>query len=404
MNGKKNPQALKIRPEENAVLLWNGNDAATAYISGAELEVLRNWAVNGTDTAFILRLKQLGLIDNSMQDEIIKAIARSAKVKAPLRSFSVPESLHIELTSACPLNCPQCYKKDRQNELPYQRYSEVLAEAEAMGVFQIALGGGEPLAYSYLTEAVTEAKGRGFVVSVTTSGAGLDKIMMEKLLWLGLDHLQVSLNGSTEAVHSLSRDGYQEAINALRLAASTKISLGINWVARKDNLDDFNALVTLAGSYNASNINVLRYKPCAGEVYEDNALTGSRLIKLAELIKSTKRISIKVDSAFSNLLCHLSSRAGNFSGCGAGRRFIALDSAGDFRPCSHIMLASDGGSLKDYWESSTDLAAFRQIEDSVGEDCRSCRYMSGCRGCRAIVTYLGRFEDGEKACIFAKLS
>jgi len=111
----------------------------------------------------------------------------------------------------------------------------------------------------------------------------------------------------------------------------------------------------------------LRYKPSLGEDYASHCLSAEKLMFVEDTIREIKGINIKVDSAFSNLLCHINNRTSFFSGCGAGRRFLAVDADGYYRPCSHISMKEKSGSLKDIWYRSTNLEFFRTIADNITE-------------------------------------
>lgn len=409
----KRDRKMTVRAEEQGLLFWNRDKAGTAYVSGSELAAVSQWASGDFrtevgETGFLRRMMRLNLLSQESRSEILAAVQSAKEKKAPLRSFCAPESLHIELTSRCELCCPQCYKgKGGTQELPYELLTGLLAQAEDMQVFQIALGGGEPLLYPWLSDAVAEISRRNMSCSLTTSGWGLDRQRLNHLIHLGLNHIQVSLNGSSEEINSLSRDGYKTAVSALMLLHERSLSFGINWVARKDNLSDLPNMFELAVRLGAGNINILRYKPAVMEDYAAVCLNSSEQQKLAEMIRNRGAVSVKVDSAFSNLLCHLNGRSGLLSGCGAGRRFLAVDAAGNFRPCSHIALKERAKSLRDYWYDSPQLLQFREVEDKVKEPCADCSYLFGCRGCRAVVMGTGieaSFEQGDKECYFYKKS
>jgi len=390
----------KFRPEENALLIWNAAQARTAYISGEELNVLERWANNGVDNGFIARLKKLGLIADEDRCGVATAIALSKDKKAPPYSFCAPESLHIELTGHCPLNCPQCYKGQTEpKSLDLSFLLSVIRQAEDMQVFQIALGGGEPLICPNLHLVIEEITRRGMASSITTSGYGLDKYVLDELIWQGLNHIQISLNGSCEKINSKSRDGYEYAIRALDLLKGSGISFGVNWVARRDNIDDFAKFVDAMKEYNVDNINILRYKPSATEIYEENCLPADKMALLARVIKKSRGVKLKTDSAFANMLCHLNQRTSFMSGCGAGRRFLAIDAEGFFRPCSHVPMKEKSDSISQVWYQSEHLHMFRSISEKVGKPCAHCDYLHGCYGCRAVMQGIGGdFFDGDKEC------
>lgn len=392
----------RIRAEQDAVFLWQQETGRTAYLSGAELDVLEKWADSGVDSGFIRRLNKLGLLTPDMREDILAVSKIARHKKAPLRSFCAPESLHIELTTRCSLHCPQCYKAGIEaHDLAEEKLVSILTQAEAMGVFQIALGGGEPLLYPQLEQAVARSKAGGMSCSITTSGTGLREEVLQRLRQAGLDHVQISLNGSTQQVNQLSREGYRAAMDALTLLRKSGISFGINWVARKDNLKDLPQMLHLAKEIQAGNLNILRYKPSSAEHHDQHALSAAEQNRLAEIIGRQQEVKIKLDSACSNLLCHLNRKAGYFTGCGAGRRFLAVDAEGCFLPCSHVPMKSTGDDLAEYWASSAQLEAFRTLEDVIEEPCASCSYLSGCRGCRAVVLCAQHnFTAGDVDCAF----
>lgn len=385
---------ITARAEANAILLWNPRRAGTTWLSGAELSALERWTVDGALTGFIRRLQTLGLVTTAARPEIADAIRNCRGKTAPLRSFCAPESLHVELTRRCPLHCPQCYQGDAGiGHLPLPRLLEVIAQAERMKVFQIAFGGGEPLVYPHLIPAIRAARRAGMAVSITTSGTGL-AASLTALREAGLGHVQVSLNGSTEAINARSREGYAQASAALRLLAASTLSFGINWVARCDNLADLPEMIRLATRLGVGNLNLLRYKPSPREDYNSTRLCADGLAFLVETMRRTRGLRIKTDSAFSHLLCQLNGHNGFMTGCGAGRRFLALDASGHFRPCSHVPLSGARAlddDLAQYWRDAPELNRFRETEDHIQAPCAACPTLSACRGCRAIV--LGRKQD-----------
>ena len=417
---------MEVRAEQQAIMLWNKTSGRTGYVNGAELQVLSDWVNHGCHGqqerqgqqqghqrdqgrphAFIEKLAQLDLLPKDPQ-ALSDALVLCQQVQSPLNAWAAPESLHIELTSACPLKCPQCYKALDEQMLDFQFLQQLISQAAEMKVFQLAFGGGEPLLYPWLDEAILLATTHNMSSSITTSGATLTADKLQQLIQSGLNHIQVSLNGSSKEVHALSRNGFTLALRALtwlqQASTVSPFSYGINWVARKDNLHDWEALVKLAKQYQCNNINVLRYKPSQTENFETHSLNQDETYHLAEKIKKTKGIKINVDSAYANLLCHLNQRTGFMTGCGAGRRFMAVNVYGEFMPCSHVQMKTKADNLKDFWQNSPLLASFRHLEETVSAPCKTCSYLSGCRGCRAISERDQNFCAGDARCFLAQTS
>lgn len=382
--------------EGETLLIFEKRTGMTAVFSGHELELLLGYAKTGDISPFIERLFDLGIL--LRHDE-----HRAKLLSAVLNPVSATLSaLHIELTSRCPLSCPQCYKGEAHAEdLPLETFTRLIAEAEALKIFQIALGGGEPLACPHIIQALEAVAATEMSVTVTTSGYGLDRICLEKLIEAGANHIQVSLNAADRHVNALSRDGYDCAMNALSLLAASGVSFGINWVARKDNLAFLEGVVTLAGRLGADNVNVLRYKHSPAEPYGDVALGADETRRLADFIAGVRGVGMKVDSAYSQLLCYLHGERIDRAqcGCGAGRSFIAVTSSGGFKPCSHLEQALRSETIAAYMKSD-ELRRFIDIGSSLAGECGTCVYRTFCGGCRAVCGMLdGSLAAGERECI-----
>ena len=381
-------------------------------ITKDEFPSLQEWVTSGKRNPIILQLQSSGVLSTVPETEAVQRarlgqlIIEAENCQAPLRSYRVPKLIHFEVTSRCLLRCPQCYnylspKQDLQLETIYS----YLEEAAEWGVFYIALSGGEPLLYPHLTEVVKRIKELGMKSMIATSGLGLAEQRLNELANAGLGWVWISLNGSTDQVHSLSRDGYQEGIQALELLKQTSMIYGINWVARRDNAQDFPAMVALAHQYGVKAINILRLKPDAGS-YIKNYLTDGEFTGLADYVKtySDDQVAIWVETCFSALRTYTfgDKSSGIEAGCSAGRDSIAVDVEGKLRPCRHLKYPESYTSLKDYWLESERLYQLRTTEENVAEPCKSCTYMPHCRSCRASCQAMyGSFYAGEERCPLA---
>ena len=101
------------------------------------------------------------------------------------------------------------------------------------------MSGGETLCYPFLEELIRECAGRGMKASVSISGAAASK---EKLLGLqeaGISSICVSLNGSTAKINDVTRQGFEEAIAALRwLKEIPDCVTLVNFVMHGSNAED----------------------------------------------------------------------------------------------------------------------------------------------------------------------
>jgi PqqA peptide cyclase len=106
-----------------------------------------------------------------------------------------PLWLLAELTYKCPLQCPYCsnpldFAGPRfKQELSTAEWCRVFREAQALGVLQLGLSGGEPTLRADLEELVHTAKGLGLYSSLITSAYRLTKERLARLKAAGLDHV-----------------------------------------------------------------------------------------------------------------------------------------------------------------------------------------------------------------------
>ncbi|MFI3136427.1 MAG: pyrroloquinoline quinone biosynthesis protein PqqE [Methylococcaceae bacterium] len=120
-------------------------------------------------------------------------------------NITPPRWLTVELTYACPLQCPYCsnpldYAK-YPNELSTEDWKRVLSEARKIGALQLGFTGGEPLTRQDLPELVKHARELGYYSNLITSGYGMTEEKIIQLKEAGLDHIQVSIQASTQELN-----------------------------------------------------------------------------------------------------------------------------------------------------------------------------------------------------------
>jgi MoaA/NifB/PqqE/SkfB family radical SAM enzyme len=126
--------------------------------------------------------------------------------------------VHIVLSRRCAAGCRGCYvdATPQGAALSYQEACRVLDELSAMGVFHVALGGGEALELDYLFAVAEHARKVGITPNLTTSGLGLDEQAAARCAIFG--RINVSVDGVGEAYRSARGfDGCRHAERALRL-------------------------------------------------------------------------------------------------------------------------------------------------------------------------------------------
>jgi PqqA peptide cyclase len=169
----------------------------------------------------------------------------SAKVE------SAPYTLVAELTHRCPLACPYCSNPRElvrgQDELTTEEWVRVVDDAATLGVMQMHLSGGEPLARSDLEAIAARGRARDLYVSLVTSGVPLERARLDRLA-PSLDHVQLSVQDAS-ARGSDEIASYPAFEQKMRVASWVKeigLPLTLNVVLHHDNIDHVGDIVALA--------------------------------------------------------------------------------------------------------------------------------------------------------------
>jgi len=111
-----------------------------------------------------------------------------------------PYTLIAELTYRCPLRCPYCSNPlsfaGHDNEIGTDTWLRVFEEAEALGVVQLNLTGGEPLLREDLEQLIERAQQLDLYTNLITSGIPLTFERLSRFSELGLNGVQVSIQSS----------------------------------------------------------------------------------------------------------------------------------------------------------------------------------------------------------------
>lgn len=305
--------------------------------------------------------------------------------------------LNIELTTCCPLKCPQCYcTLEGGKHIDIEVAKSKIVEAGEHGVKLVHLSGGETMCYPHLYELIECASKHCGTVNVALSGYKFDKNVLQKLKQAGTSGIFISLNGSTKEINELTRDGYDLAINALEcLKECAYENVNVNWVMHSNNCGDFANMISLVEKYNVKNLVVLSFKPDSNQ----KLLTfpsGDQIRKLAAEIKSySGPVKISVETCFSQLLAVLLDTAlfgnlnvGSNKGCRAGLYNYSINVDGFYSPCRHLDYFENYSTLTEYLENSLIIQKLKDVEKGKKAPCDSCRYTEHCKPCIAVASKL----------------
>lgn len=321
-------------------------------------------------------------------------------------------NLNLELTTACPLRCPQCYcSLDNGRHMDIQIAKQWILDAKQYGLRTVSLSGGETRCYPNLFELISYSRSLNVKAVAAFSGWGITQEYFDELVASGIHEIYISLNGSTEEINSKSRDGYQYAIAALQLLNSNQYKhTVINWVMHSHNTYDFVEVLRLAEKYGVNKLVVMAFKPDVHDMLP-TLPTAQQINWVAQQIKEyCGPVKIGVESCYSQMLAVLRDtklfgnlNVGPKKGCRAGLYQFSVNIDGTLSPCRHMKYSEKWDTVEDYWNNSPIIAQLQACnENNCEEPCKSCKYCANCRHCIAINTSINhRVFIGNSYCPFS---
>jgi radical SAM protein with 4Fe4S-binding SPASM domain len=323
--------------------------------------------------------------------------------------LSAPLEAHLQLTNRCDAGCTGCYTGASPQGAPAEwgavEWKRAIDELAAMGVFHLALGGGESAILPWLGEIASHARARGMVPNLTTSGlAGLDRLLPIAHLF---GQINVSIDGLGEAYAAVRGfDGFARADAAIAALRAVTPDVGINVVVTRHNYGELDAIFAYARRRRLSEIELLRFKPSgrgartfAAMTCTDDQHRGFLPTVLAAARRH--RVRVRVDCSYTPMLAHHQPDRALLAGlcvygCTGGDFLIGAKATGAVTACSFAAPAPPGADgerpradrLAAYWGQDGAFGPFRTWRDAA-EPCRSCDYHDLCRGgCKVVSAHI----------------
>ena len=174
-----------------------------------------------------------------------------------------PMALLAELTHRCPLSCPYCSNPTeltgRKAELTVEQWADVFRQAAELGVLQVHISGGEPASRRDLAEITKAAVDAGLYTNLITSGVGLTRKRLDALDAVGLDHVQLSIQGvDAAAADEIGgyRGGFDRKMEVAGWIREIGFPLTLNAVMHRRNLDRLEETIELAVGLGARRLEV----------------------------------------------------------------------------------------------------------------------------------------------------
>ena len=285
-------------------------------------------------------------------------------------------------------------------------------------------------------EVAAHAVNSGLYVSLATNGTLLNPETVKKLKEIGLNYVEVSLDGSDSKTHDLFRGqtgAFNQALQGLQNCVKEGLTTCLAVTATKNNLKEIPSVLALAEDMGIKRFTLFNFVPTGRgrdiiavdpspqEREEVLNFLRKKLVegpKLAILTTAPQLARVALQSqSWSNQedmmmpfahmeAAKISKRAKALAdfigGCGAGRFYCAISPEGNVSPC--VFLPITVGNLKtekleDIWVNS---AGFKDLRDrnKLKGRCDKCDFKFVCGGCRArAYSYHNDYLMSDPGCI-----
>lgn len=322
-----------------------------------------------------------------------------------------PLWLLLELTYSCPLQCPYCSNPldlhgYKNQELNTQDWLKVLKQARELGSLQLGLSGGEPLLRKDLLVIIEYAHKLGYYINLITSGVGLTEAKIKAFKKAGLDHIQLSFQGSDAKSNEkyAGSDVWQQKIKAAKLIKRYDFSMVLNFVLHRKNIHQVQKMLDLALSLHAD------YVELANTQYYGWALHNrAQLLPSKQQLDQAEAVAHRYQAQYSDKMKILYVIPDYYEGrpkaCmnGWGSTFLSIAPNGEALPCHSAKILPNitfpnvkRDSIATIWQKSEAFNKYRG-NDWMLEPCRSCsekeKDFGGCRCQAYLLTQEARNAD-----------
>ena len=174
-----------------------------------------------------------------------------------------PLGMIAELTHRCPLQCPYCSNPlnllKSNAELDTDTWLDVFSQAADLGILQVHLSGGEPVLRQDLEVLVACLAERGVYTNLITAAVTLSEDRIAALADAGLDHVQVSFQGTDPETTELIghyKGGHEKKLQVARWVRAAGLPLTVNAPIHRHNVHQVEQFVELALELDADRLEI----------------------------------------------------------------------------------------------------------------------------------------------------
>lgn len=306
-------------------------------------------------------------------------------------------SATVDITTRCNLSCKHCRTEEINYDLSLEQIETIAQKLSNPQRRIVFLSGGEPLVRKDIVQIVSIFKKYIPCVCINTNSLLLSEELLDKLIDVGLNYIQVSLDGVREAHDYIRGLGtFDLALEKLKLINTKKIKLHISCCISMLNVNsmyDFTEELLVNNGISVDILGFKRFIPkneMAGK-YNLGQIGLKQLYENFEIIKRdfSNNTKIVVDFPQKNVYnaedAKKIMKKYNLSccGCSAATGGPCIRPDGTVSPCS-LLYVNSGNIFENSLDEIYDSCSFVDIcERKLKGKCENCKFLLICGGCRA---------------------
>lgn len=331
-------------------------------------------------------------------EETVEALVEFLLEKEYLLSLEIPalRKLTIYLTNQCDLSCGYCMFASGSplpDELTTEEVCDLVSQGADLGIEEVVLTGGEPLEREDADQIIAYIKAKALKLTIDTNGASLTEGRILKWVNLGVNQLELSLDGLDRETNDQLRGAgtYDQTMRVIEWCKRHGLAYTIASVICRPNFFQHKRLgefiISLgAERYNGSEIRMLGR---ALEMREELALTREENTEVILYTDLWKKLNCPYRG--DQLPTDINPLANEAFDCNIGMAALVISPTGNIIPCGTFPIEQPlcgnirTKQLRDVWFHDPLLRKIRKLSVQWIEECDSCvlKYICG-GGCRAL--------------------
>ena len=291
-----------------------------------------------------------------------------------------PELADISISNHCSKNCNFCYRDSKPDNsflsvVDYEKILDGLTSPRWGSVFQVALGGGEPLEHPDFVEIINQTWTRGIVANFTTNGRAVTKTLAEKIA------------GKVGAVAISVTEMEEMPTDQVKILADAGIKTNLHFILDNRSIDQATELLRGRFNHLLDDVNAvifLTFKP-RGRGSESLCLRpGASLDQFVAQIGSDGcSVHIGFDACFVPILMSQTTIDADYvDSCECAFFSVYIDERMNVKPCSFAIGCRDSFSLRKYSMEEIWTRHFASYRKNISDHpCgENCAHSSTCHG------------------------